>query len=512
MKLAIAVIIVTLALSGSAMSQTCTYDWTGDYEQLTRLTDQFNPTLGDGDSMTVPILTSPASDLLETWYVPRLGTSGCPTGASGFYREYNSTSKDHRDTPTPGDLSGYLPDITLGCPWTSSTARQGLISLKRYFKSSINDHQTWLSTAPSGYSLDANFSSGTTARYGYQRFGNSLTRANVLSSAYGQYFLDNGVLRVDFNKIWGNSIGKITQASSGIQIVREGLGAQVQTSLRFSVGQDAACGIPNPTQSGGHNCANGDPTQWAGSPVISTTLSGTDPNPQTLTSVVRPLDYCNNGDTSFSLVWPNADPFSPLAWKGFFQRTDTLSCKLGTLTRKDVLKTSSQVKMGEGSGRTSNTGNLLNTHWLQEAAIGDAKLGNIKLERVDLSTGTITNVPIAYNSGTNSFELNGVASNNYGFTPTAGTALIVSKTDGSFGYALVMLNPQFSDFMNISFFCGASCDPPNVTIVLQAIRLSATYNDTSWSSPLDSFLVINNRSTILTRINEIYSDGGDCLN
>lgn len=171
---------VGLGLTTPLLAQTCVYDWTQDYEQLTRLTDQFNATTGDGDSLTIPTLGSTLSGEKETWYVPRRESSGCPTGTAGFYREYNSSLQDHRDTPTPGDLSGYLSDINLGCPWTSSSARQGLTSIRRYFKSSTNDHKTWLSTAPAGYTLDANFSSGLTARYGYQRFGNELSRGDVL--------------------------------------------------------------------------------------------------------------------------------------------------------------------------------------------------------------------------------------------------------------------------------------------------------------------------------------------
>jgi hypothetical protein len=105
----------------AASGQTCTFDWTPHYEQLTRLTDEYIPTLGDGDSKTVPIwesTTGATGQLQETWYVARRGATDCPVGTDELYRTYSSSLLNYRDAPVENDAAGYTTDAVLGCPWT----------------------------------------------------------------------------------------------------------------------------------------------------------------------------------------------------------------------------------------------------------------------------------------------------------------------------------------------------------------------------------------------------------
>jgi hypothetical protein len=392
--------------------------------------------------------------------------------------------------------------------------------MRRYIKTSINDHKTWLfSSAPAGYSVNATWwASGATPRLGYERFGNKLKKADVLAAAYNTHFLDNGVVRVDFNKIWGNAIGKITQLSSGKQIARESIGDMVQTVVRFGGG--AGCTIPNPTQSGGAHCnTNAAPQtyrlteRWAGSSVISTTKIPANPlrtDPQTLTSVVRPLEFCHNGQVMNTTPWPGADPLSPLAWRGFMERSDTLTCRLLGTGRKDVVKTSSRIKLGEGSGISSNIGNTLNTHWLEESVIGDARVaGAVVVEEVNLTTGAVTPVTVSWNGS--QILLDG-ATRYVRQNMANSTALMISNNTRGFGYAVAKLNPRPDDELALEFRCTTDCEPANVAVIVQVNRTADSYSTNAWSTPQESFLVVNNRSSMLTRLNEIYADGGDCLN
>ncbi|HEV7671810.1 MAG TPA: hypothetical protein VGS22_25085 [Thermoanaerobaculia bacterium] len=508
----------------------CAFDWRNDFEEMTRLTDYFDAGLGNGDSKTLLVPEATAgqfAQLRETWYVPRAAAI-CPTSTAPLYRTYNAALQDFRDSPLTNETPGYNLDNVLGspgalaCPWTSSV-RTGLVPLTRFAKASISDAKTWIPTPPSGYVADATWSSGSTARLGYPRFGQVLEKDPVLAGpAYGTYSLDNGILHVDFNRVWGNGVGKITHLSSGQQIVSESIGAMVQTVARWGTG-DPDCRTPNPTQSGGVHCVQRLPDgttqpnlsmseRWAGSPVLSTTITGTDP--KTLTSILRPFDFCHQGsDQRTPEFWvPKPDPFSPLAWKGLFQRSDTLSCKIGAaaLVRRDVIKTVSRLKLGEGSPFSSQTLGALNTHWLRIAPIGDARVaGQVVLEDIDLTTGVRTPVSYTYVPAVGAtpayFD---VAP---GPTPIPGhnRAFLVSRGDGSFAFAVARVNAAAGVELTLSFHCGTSCGPDNTAVVIQA-STNLALSSAAWSDPIESFLVINNRSVILTRLGELQSDGGNC--
>lgn len=495
------------------MAQSCTYNFANDYEQMTRLSNESQATANGIDSVTVPVMSTHATDLFETWYVPRY-TGSCPTGTSSLLRVYKSASLDHADTPVLGDPTGYSLDTTLnaagtlGCPWNSAS-RQGLVPIRRYLKTSPVDYLTLLDSAPTGFSLDETWSSGTSTRLGYQRFGNQLTD---FSSAYdGTYRLSNGVLTVDFNKLWGNAIGQITQVASGTQIVKNpGPGFLVQSIAWFDPG--SGCGVGNPTQAGGTACSGTrDPSLWQGSPVISTSRVGTDPaQPQTLTSTIRPFDFCSQWSSG---TWPNSDPASPLAWRGFIRRADTLSCNLNGAVRKDVLKSTSQLMLGEGSTAASqSSGGQWNTYWLFEP--GDATQGQVTIEWVDLDTNTTTNIPIAYQSSPPSFRLNnqtcpGTTTPCTDYTvPQNGHAQALIVSSSSISYALVTLDPTIA--LNISYRCSAApCSSANVVVVLNG-QGSSTWSTASWSTPMTNYLIVNNLTAIMTRLTELHNYGGGC--
>ncbi len=517
------------AQAARAQDGACSFNWQPHYEQLTRLTDEFIASAGDGDSKTVPVWESTSgttNQLRETWYVPRVTGGTCPVGTGTFYRTFNSGLNDFRDDPVADGAAGYVADVLLACPWTAAS-RSGLKTMRRYLKSSISDQKTWLfDQAPSGYTTSATWwATGATPRLGYQRFGNLLSKDATLAAGYGVNVLDNTVLKVEYNHIWGNAIGRITSGTK--QIVLEPIGDMVQTVMRLGAG-DPDCRIPNPTQSGGAHCTillPGGGTQanlqfterWAGSPVISTTKTGTDP--QTLTSVVRPLDFCHNGQDQRTVVaWPGADSRSPLIWRGFFERSDTLSCRLGAVTRRDVIKTRSRLMQAEGSTAGAQTGNFLNTHWLRTDVLGDARVSQVKIEEVDLTTGEVVPIPIAYVANDPAgifFYLNNGAGNSYVRTGDGAAhdyAIVASASDGSFAYAVARRALVAGQQLAITLRCGATCVPANVGFIIQATDGAMPFNSTAWSAPLDSYLVVNNRAAVMTRLSEIHADNGDCLN
>nr|HRC85596.1 hypothetical protein [Thermoanaerobaculia bacterium] len=420
------------------------------------------------------------------------------------------------------------------------------------------DHITWLPGAtPAGYVADATYDGlSNPERLGYPRFGNKLTKADVLGTAtctpgastvytgpaYGTHFLDNGVLRLDFNRVWGNALGRITQVSSCHQIVSEPIGDLVQTVVRFpdavqpdgTAIDDPDCRNPNPTQSGGvWGNTSTEPTNygkteyWTGSPVLSTTKT-TVGESQVLTSVVRPFEFVNNGvnQGDGSVPWSGAEPRSPLAWKGFIERTDVLGCKIGSvspITRRDVVKTTSRLILAPNNGFSSYNVYSLNTYWLKatDLVVNTVPVvWDFKIECKNLRTGVIR--PLLADAAGNVILNQGDAScgddDNDPATAPDDHAILVTKKDGSFGYAVERLNLVVNEGTNVTFRCVANpCDTNDKgALIIQPARNQfssrSSVNKTSWSIPLDTFLVVNNRNSMLIRLDELRTDGGDCLN
>ena len=287
-----AIVIAAVSPALFAQAPPCNYDWHPQYELLTRYVSGPATSANDAKTWLFRAENPPVANLRETWYVAR---SDQGTETASFNRLFNGS--DHMDSAMSAE-GGYIPSLALDFPWTNTakagrtpagSATSGLTPITRYVRNSPFDHQTWLtSQPPAGYTayITYNGVGGAPERLGYQRFGNLLTKADVLGTngsgaGYGTYFLDNGVLKVDFNKIWGNAVGRITQVGTPRQIVLEPIGDMVQTVIRFPEANphDVDCRNPNPTQSGSVAPPLSDTHLWTGSPALSSVKTIHDARP-----------------------------------------------------------------------------------------------------------------------------------------------------------------------------------------------------------------------------------------
>jgi hypothetical protein len=531
---------VTATLSPALLAQdgVCNFDWRPHYEQLTRYVSGPGTSASDAKTwlLRTESATAPLASLRETWYVAR-SSQGSETAP--FNRLFSGA--DHMDSPFASEGS-YSTQLALDFPWTSAakagrtpagTMTSGLTPISRYLRASPFDHQTWLtSQAPAGYGLEATYNGadGVPERLGYERFGNLLSKADVLGTngsgpAYGTHFLDNAVLRVDFNKIWGNAVGRITQLGSGRQIVLEPIGDMVQTVVRFPDSEafdDPDCFNPNPTQSGSIGVLS-NTHSWTGSPTLSSTKTVHDATTglQSFTTVVRPLEFGNQREG-----WSGVEEYSPLAWKGFIERTDTLGCKVGALTRKDVVKTISRLILAPNNSLTSQNVFSLNTYWLRPAGLTDPstpQTWDFKIDCLNLRTGAIRQLLAGADlttceGGAGCADLTCGDDDNNANTAPDDHAIIVSRNDETFGFAVVRFNLVVNEGTQVILRCGSPpCDHEDKGgIIIQAIRnrfsSRSALNKTTWSVPLESFLVVNNRAAIMTRLNELKGDDKSCVN
>jgi hypothetical protein len=515
----------------------CTFDWHPHYEQLTRYVSGTGASANDAKTWLMRENPS-ISGLRETWYVAR-SSQGSETGA--FNRLFNGS--DNMDSPFTTE-GGYPFNLALDFPWTSAAkanrtpagaADAGMKPITRYLRPSPFDHQTWLnSQTPAGYNRDVVYDGafGGQERYGYERFGNLLTKEDVLGTngsgpAYGTYFLDNGILHVDYNKIWGNAVGRIAQVGTNRQIVLEPIGDMVQTVVRFFPDDpnhdDPDCRHPNPTQSGSIGPALSQTHLWTGSPVLSTTKTiDAVTAVQTLQSVVRPFEFLDTG-ASATARWPGTEDTSPLAWKGFIERTDNLGCRFGSITRKDVIKTTSRLILAANNGLTTQGVASLNTHWLRPADLADPATPmnwNFKIECYNFKTGVtrqlLAGKDLTYCANGDATCSDVTCGDPDGFKPPDDHAIIVTRADGSFGFAMVRFNLVLGESSNVVLRCGTvPCTTQDSGgIILQASRNSGTsrsiLSKTAWSDPLESFLIVNNKNAILTRLGELANDDKSC--
>ncbi len=174
-----------------------------------------------------------------------------------------------------------------------------------------------------------------------------------------------------------------------------------------------------------------------------------------------------------------------------------------------MIKSTSRLKLGEGSPFSNQTLGALNTHWLRIAPIGNPTLpGEVVLEEMDLTTGITTPVSYTYVPavGTTPARIDVAASP----APISGhnRAYLVTRFNGSFGFAVARVNAAAGVELGISFHCGAKCSPETTSVVIQANQPNLALNPSSWSNPIESFLVIGNRTTLINRLGELQSDGG----
>lgn len=545
----------------SGCNGTCEFNWAPYYEKASRLVDLPVGTDFKTVRTNEPAYVAPFADLPATardiWYVRK---DSLPNESAVLYRCFSGAVNDYRDSSSTSEgapayncLVNGQPAVQ-GNPWNDNAkanrtpvgySTSGLQPLRRYLKTGGTDYKTWNSSTPVGYQLNTTFNG---SRSGYERFGNLLRKTDVIGvngsggAGYGTYFLDNGAWKVDFNSVWGDSVGRITQIATGKQIVSEPIGDMVGSVVRFSHG-DPDCRVPNPTMSGGAICVAPQyslSSHWAGSPVITTVRTGTDPAaPQSFTSVVRPLDFCHNGvdgTPGQKPRWPLTTDSDPLIWNGFIERTDTLTCKLGAVARKDVLRTVSRYQLAGNHTGGTTSGFVINTHWLKitDLVTTGAGLTNDQNERSlkvyckDLETGIVRQILAAPNGGT-LVSLNqedqdsscGSTNPNDPNAPRHRHAVIAAKNDGTFAYAVARLNVPPGASTNVTMRCASSCTVASSgTLIIQSNTTSLQMSKTQWSAAQESFLVVNNKGVIMdnavNRLNELNNEaltgGVNCLN
>lgn len=463
------------------------YAWQNDFTALTRLGNHFMPLYGDGDSMSEPFwlnggMAKPfgSEGLRETWYVARDALSG----TAPFYRLIGGA--DHMDSDNPNEASsiGYGMEFQHGRPWT--TQKAGMLPLSRYLRADIFDHRTWRSSqTPPGYNADRvwNAASGV-PRFGYERFGNLLRQCDVYGIAYQSNSLENTVLRVDLNKVWGNAIGRIVWKPTGQQLVREQIGAMVQSTIFNTV--NGVCCDYNPTQSGGADFKNfANTRRWAGSPVLASSWSGT--TTKTNVSEVKPFNFSFN-------EWTGTDRWSPLMWRGTFKKTTTLGYNLDGTVYNDVLLMRFEAKLDDSAVRATNH-NMNNTYWLTMNPFGDGNLQNFTIEMVNLDTGAneVLTHPAGFNATIG--------------PPILGRGVVISNAAQTF--AMGFHAPNSPDNYQIMYFCdgavpsGGTCPFNFQSIVFNTFnnQTLATFYDATKRE--DTYLVVGNRSTVITRLKRI---------
>lgn len=469
------------------------FDWQSNFIALTRLGTHYMPAFGDGDSMTEPVWLNGGTakpfgseGLRETWYISR----DALTGTAPFYRLIGGA--DHMDSHDPNEASGlgYGQEFRHGYPWT--TQKPGMSPLTRYLRGDIFDHRTWLANqTPAGYSLDLRWDAFSgNPRFGYQRFGNLLQHCNVYPIAY-QDSLTNAKLKIEFNKVWGNAIGKITWLPTGQQLVREQIGAMVQSTLFTASGTDnpGECCIYNPTQSGGADVWNfGNTRRWAGSPILSSSYSGT--NPRTQTTELKPFNYTFN-------AWQGNDPWSPLLWRGSFNKVTTLGYNLDGTIYDDVIKIRFQAKEdADAPAAMLDLHNMNNTFWLTMNPFGDGNQKNFTIELLTAQTGAVQNLGHPPDGFNDDILLAG----------PVGKAVVLSRSDASF--AVGIYAPTDVDYYKVMYFCDGAV-PVNGTCPLgfQAIVVD-TFNDktltTTYQHNEDVYMVVGTRASVIQRIRRVH--------
>ncbi len=391
---------------------------------------------------------------------------------------------------------------TLGSPWT--TQQTGTQPLTRYLKNSIFDHRTWLATqTPSGYAADARWDQASGyAMFGHERFGNLTDFCSVLAAGYVDNLI-NAKIRIDFNQIWGNAIGRITWLPTGQQLVREQIGAMAQSTLFGGDGQPYCCNL-NPTQSGGADLYNFSNTKrYAGSPITSRFYSGI--NPRSQITEVRPMNYGNN-------PWVGTDPLSPLMWRGTFRKTTTLGFDLGGGTILDnVVKMRLEAQRDTDAPPAMATFfGLNNVFWLSmDGPFGDGNSAtSFSLELLTAATGsTQTLQHPTFAAGANEIKvcLTTVDPNCQLHQSPVGTAFVISRSDTTFSVGVYGAGTY--DELKLTYSCdgaaptGGTCPTPAQAFVLDTFHGETI--GTSYTPPEDAYMALGTRAEVIQRIRQI---------
>lgn len=473
------------------------------------------PSFGDGDSMSRPLWHSGAFNfpfgsqgLRETWYLRR-NDAGPET--EPFYALIGPPN-DHMDSVSTSTPAGYVLDLgsPIGFAWTSQ--QPGMSPLTRYFKPSIIDHVTWQACQPpgAGYNCDVVYQTPPNNRFGYQRFGNYLTRCDVdqLAAQIGTV-LDNGTLRLRFNPIWGNAIDQITHLPSGLQLVSQGIGDLVQSTLWY---RDTA-GLPedklfNPNQSGGASRYEyGETRYWAGSPVLSTTTTQPAPQVTKVSTTVRPLHFYHDdylGNTKQD----------PLLWKGQFRLDTTLGCKMSGCPSgvcPDVMKVRFEALADSNLPPTLFV-SMSSGGWLRHVNFGDCRQPGTKTQVLTLSNGEIT-APSHLICGPGSGEgqkLEVVPSN------ATDQAIVVTSADDSLAVGFLRLHGsalcngtcKLSVWSRCAYLCTGN--DPALVIGSEYFHLMARVPQPPEYE--ETYFVFGPPDDVIARLQQINADGGNCEN
>ncbi len=388
-----------------------TWDFRQHFIKLNRAGNIYMPNFGtgsnQGDTMSQPYWSDSdlnngapwnAAGWNETWYVP---ADADPTTRREWRRLFSNTYQDHMDSEDQyeGSSFGYAYEGPVGYPFT--TQREGTQPLARYFTANWWDHRT----ERPGLTLSATNSSGGTLNYSqefrwndservgmfaYPRYGtlyntgSSSGRCTALSVGY-VYQLKNDRVTVDFNREWGNAIGKITVG--GRQLVVGGnIGAMVQTVLWRGVGTDSRYYM-NPTEAGGWDDGSENITlRWAGSPILSVTtpqtFNSSSPAPVSMTTRLKPLNY-------YHRVWTadgtgnDTSGTQPLMWRGTFERKTTVGYAAATGYLDNVIKIGFSAELDSDVTSTAASQywaggavNMMPTYWLHLHNFGTDNVNN----------------------------------------------------------------------------------------------------------------------------------------
>ena len=477
------------------------YTWSNDFVALTRLGNQHMPSYGNGDSMTEPFSLNGGTGqpfgsdgFRETWYVPRDNLAG--TGA--FYRLLGGA--DHMDSDNPNEASslGYGMEFQLAWPWTSQ--QPGTKAISRYLNQSVFEHRTWMNTqTPAGYNLSTRWDGvSAPARFGYERYGNKLQWCDVEAVAYTSNSISNSKLQIDFHKIWGNAIGRITWKPTNTQLVREQIGAMVQSTIFNTV--NGVCCDYNPTQSGGVDLKNyGNTRRWAGSPIVSETKTATNH-----VTEVKPFNFSFN-------EWTGTDQYSPLMWKGTFKKTTTLGLNIAGTVYEDVFLMRFEAKRDNANVKATDH-NMNNTYWLTMNPLGDGNVTNgFRMEMVNLDSGA-TSV-LAHPTGRFDPTANTIS------LPMDGRGVLLSKNDNTF--AIGFHNPNAPQAYHLMYWCdggavtGGNCNSTFQTIVFNTFHnqtLGTAYDSTKRE---DTYMIVGTRADVIRRLKQLkcsLSGGGASCN
>ena len=251
-------------------------------------------------------------------------------------------------------------------------------------------------------------------QYAYRRFWLDLDRCSVLADAY-RMAIESPSLRVDFNAVWGNAVGRITFRSpyGDRQIlVDDDIGALAQAALWHGLPEDdpGTCCRVNPTEAGGADPWNyANTARWSGSPILAIRESvDEEPNPYVETTV-RPMNFMH-------APFHGTDGARPLLWRGTFTKR--------TRVYDDVLEMRFSARLDEEPERPDDAVyNMNQVFWLRADAWGNPE--NVLLTEIDLATGSESTVPLPSYLGHRSFP----------FAPAH--AVILSTPDGSFAAGII---------------------------------------------------------------------------